>query len=167
MKIGRNDACPCGSGKKYKRCCALKKAPATATAQAARADEKVSLGRAIEIFQEFARNKRAMLQQLGVFLLYSDGAGDAWVLEITESDCIQIAAGGESLAVPLEEDEHRIVVDWSHSFSFVDKKLQIRSYKDREVTILDRAPAHQLFTARRKSLKKMSPELLERVHLGG
>ncbi|WP_276850611.1 SEC-C metal-binding domain-containing protein [Enterocloster lavalensis] len=21
MKIGRNDECPCGSGKKYKRCC--------------------------------------------------------------------------------------------------------------------------------------------------
>lgn len=21
MKIGRNDSCPCGSGKKYKRCC--------------------------------------------------------------------------------------------------------------------------------------------------
>ena len=21
MKIGRNDACPCGSGKKYKQCC--------------------------------------------------------------------------------------------------------------------------------------------------
>ena len=21
MRVGRNDACPCGSGKKYKRCC--------------------------------------------------------------------------------------------------------------------------------------------------
>ena len=21
MKIGRNDPCPCGSGKKYKKCC--------------------------------------------------------------------------------------------------------------------------------------------------
>ena len=24
-KIGRNDPCPCGSGKKYKQCCFLKK----------------------------------------------------------------------------------------------------------------------------------------------
>ena len=24
MKIGRNDSCPCGSGKKYKKCCLLK-----------------------------------------------------------------------------------------------------------------------------------------------
>jgi len=163
MKIGRNDACPCGSGKKYKRCCSLKKEPAAVSD--AGTGEKISLGRAIELFQEFARKKRAMLQQLGVFLLYSDGAGDAWVLEITESDCIQIAAGGESLAVPLEEDEHRIVVDWSHSFSFVDKKLQIRSHGAGEVKILDRAPAQRLFAARRKSLKKMSPELLKRVHL--
>lgn len=26
LKIGRNELCPCGSGKKYKKCCALKKA---------------------------------------------------------------------------------------------------------------------------------------------
>jgi hypothetical protein len=25
-KIGRNDSCPCSSGKKYKRCCAIKEA---------------------------------------------------------------------------------------------------------------------------------------------
>ena len=25
-KVGRNEPCPCGSGKKYKTCCALKKA---------------------------------------------------------------------------------------------------------------------------------------------
>ncbi len=24
-KIGRNDLCPCGSGKKYKKCCMMKK----------------------------------------------------------------------------------------------------------------------------------------------
>ncbi|WP_179953085.1 type I methionyl aminopeptidase [Desulfobotulus mexicanus] len=27
MKIGRNDPCPCGSGKKYKKCCASRKEP--------------------------------------------------------------------------------------------------------------------------------------------
>jgi hypothetical protein len=25
-KVGRNDPCPCGSGKKYKKCCLLKSA---------------------------------------------------------------------------------------------------------------------------------------------
>jgi len=27
QKIGRNDPCPCGSGKKYKNCCFLKSTP--------------------------------------------------------------------------------------------------------------------------------------------
>ena len=27
MKIGRNDPCPCGSGKKYKKCCLRKNEP--------------------------------------------------------------------------------------------------------------------------------------------
>jgi len=27
MKIGRNDPCPCGSGKKYKKCCLKKESP--------------------------------------------------------------------------------------------------------------------------------------------
>lgn len=29
MKIGRNESCPCGSGKKYKKCCLIKQAVAT------------------------------------------------------------------------------------------------------------------------------------------
>jgi len=32
MKTGRNEPCPCGSGRKYKQCC-LKKKAATPTAQ--------------------------------------------------------------------------------------------------------------------------------------
>ena len=31
-KVGRNDLCPCGSGKKYKRCCLGKSSPAAAAA---------------------------------------------------------------------------------------------------------------------------------------
>lgn len=27
LKVGRNDPCPCGSGKKYKKCCSLRKEP--------------------------------------------------------------------------------------------------------------------------------------------
>jgi len=163
MKIGRNEVCPCGSGKKYKRCCAGKKA--AVKAPDARAEEKITLGRLIERMQEFARQKRSMVQQVGVFLLYADASGDAWVLEVTESDCVQIAAGGEPVEVSLEEDEQRIVIDWSHSFTFVDKKLQIRSYTDRKEGILDKAPVQQLFAARRKMLKKITPELREQVHL--
>ena len=35
MTIGRNDPCPCGSGKKYKKCCAARGEPAPAGLKAA------------------------------------------------------------------------------------------------------------------------------------
>ena len=39
MKIGRNDPCPCGTGQKYKKCCAAKDAAAVSAELAARAAE--------------------------------------------------------------------------------------------------------------------------------
>lgn len=35
MKVGRNDPCPCGSGKKFKKCCAAKGETTTADLKAA------------------------------------------------------------------------------------------------------------------------------------
>jgi hypothetical protein len=35
MTLGRNDPCPCGSGKKFKKCCAVKREKATAGLTAA------------------------------------------------------------------------------------------------------------------------------------
>jgi hypothetical protein len=37
MTVGRNDPCPCGSGKKYKKCCADKDAAARSAELAAQA----------------------------------------------------------------------------------------------------------------------------------
>jgi tetratricopeptide (TPR) repeat protein len=66
-KPGRNEACPCGSGRKFKACCALKAAPHAApvppnlalrirdaTARAARAQVQGRIGDAIHAFQEAA-----------------------------------------------------------------------------------------------------------------
>jgi tetratricopeptide (TPR) repeat protein len=44
-KLGRNDHCPCGSGKKYKRCC-LPEHEATAAAAAAANTTRPAVGRA-------------------------------------------------------------------------------------------------------------------------
>lgn len=167
MKIGRNDACLCGSGKKYKRCCANKPQPQSSTPEQNSAGEqqRITLGGAIRHFQEHAKKKNAFIEQVGVFLLYSDANGDSWVLELTDSDCIQIASAGKPLKVPLEEDEKTIVVDWSHQFSFRNKALQVTSYKGKKTEILENAPSQQLFAIRRKILKKISPELFDQVHI--
>jgi len=34
MKVGPNERCPCGSGKKYKRCCGMKKSQMSIRGQA-------------------------------------------------------------------------------------------------------------------------------------
>ncbi len=165
MKIGRNDACPCGSGRKYKRCCAIKQTVRQPKIQPDAAQEKVTLSGAIQRFQEMAAKKMEMMQQVGVFLLYCDKSGDAWVLEITDSDCVPIASSGKALDVPLEESDETIVVDWSHTFFFKNKQLRVTSYRDKTEEILVGAPTRQLFSARRKILKRLSPELLKQVHV--
>lgn len=164
MKIGRNEACPCGSGKKYKRCCADKPTVDANKAQPPK-EQRLKLGDTIATFQQQAAQRNEVIQHVGVFLLYADGMGDAWVLELTDSDCIQIAAGGSPLEIPLEETEETIVMDWSHSFSFKNKALHVTSHRDKTTEILGNAPSQKLAAIRRKILKKISPELLDQVHV--
>ena len=65
-KVGRNDPCPCGSGKKYKKCCLLKESPAPA-GQPAGADQRLQ-ARLIEYVQRSlprADTDRAMREFFG------------------------------------------------------------------------------------------------------
>lgn len=167
MKIGRNDACPCGSGRKYKRCCANAPSVDQVSLQhnAQKEQKKVTLGKTIRDFQELAGKRKQAIEQIGVFLFFADANGDAWVLELTDSDCIQIASSGSPLEISLEEDDETIVVDWTHNFSFKNKALQVKSYREKKTLVLKDAPSHKLYAIRKKILKRISPELLEQVHL--
>jgi hypothetical protein len=162
-KIGRNQPCPCGSGKKYKHCCL--------TAQQAGAigspvnQMKISLLAAIEKVQGLAVEKKATFQELGVFLLYTDHEGDAWLLEITESDAVQIAKGGERLAAPIDENPETIEINFSHTFAIRERQLYLTSYADRAETLLDNAPTQQIHAAIRRLNKRYPKEMLERMHV--
>lgn len=46
-KVGRNDPCPCGSGRKYKQCCAHKDERMSWTSQAAVAAVVVAIAAAL------------------------------------------------------------------------------------------------------------------------
>jgi hypothetical protein len=162
-KIGRNHPCPCGSGKKYKHCCL--------TAQQAGAvvsptnQMKGSLMAVIDKVQANAVEKKASFHELGVFLCYSDHEGDAWLLEITESDAIQIARGGERLAVPIDENPETIEINFSHTFSFHDKQLVLTAYADKSQTRLTQAPTQQIHAAIRRLHKRYPKEMLARMHV--
>jgi hypothetical protein len=163
-KIGRNEKCPCLSGRKYKHCCALNSRVAMKPMTRENA-ARVTLRDAVEAVGAAAGDRKQVFRELGVFLLFSTPAGDAWLLEITESDCVQLAREGRRIDVPIDETSETIVVDWTHTFAMKDRKLEITSYKEKAVTILPEAPAGEIHGAIRRIRKKHSPEILDQVHL--
>ena len=87
-KIGRNDACPCGSGFKYKRCCLGKQQTISSNLTEAQKIQ-LSLQNEINAIQKMASKSKFKVRELGVFILFSTEKGDAWLLEVTESDALQ------------------------------------------------------------------------------
>lgn len=162
-KIGRNQSCPCGSGKKYKHCC-LPALQAGASVNPAN-QMKVSLMAAIEKIQGAAIEKKVTFHELGVFLFYSDAAGDAWLLEITESDAVQVARGGEVLDVPIDENPETIEINFSHTFALRDRQLFLTAYADKAETLLAAAPVQQIHAAIRRLRKRYPAEMLEKMHV--
>jgi hypothetical protein len=160
-KIGRNDPCPCGSGKKFKKCCYLKqKESGNLTAP-----PQVSLRAEVAKIQEAAVRKEAKIVHLGVFVLFATEAGDGWLLELTDMDGVLVADRGEKIDIEMEENPETIEVNWSHRFTISDKKFVATSYKDEAVTVHEDYPTHSIQAAIRKIRKKFSPELLKNIHL--
>ena len=161
-KIGRNELCPCGSGLKYKRCC-LRQHQVNAAASPL-GQLKISLLAEIERIQAAARSGHEVVRELGVFILWSTG-GDAWLLEITESDAVQVAAAGQALEVPIDENPETIAINWSHTFAIRDRKFYLTAYADKQETCLDAAPTKRINAAARRIRKKYSEEQLSQVHI--
>lgn len=163
-KIGRNEKCPCRSGKKFKHCCALKeqRTPPLLTPEQAL---KITLMNSVKEIQQDAAGKKVMFRELGVFFFFSTALGDAWVMEMTECDCIQVSEGGEALEAPIDENSETIEINWSHTFAITNKQVEITAYADKKVEVLAKAPARELNAAMNRIRKKFSKEELERVHL--
>ena len=163
-KIGRNEPCPCGSGKKFKRCCLGKQQniPAHLTdVQKA----QISLQNGIQTIQEAASKGIQKVHELGVFIFFSTTEGDAWLLEVTDMDALQVAAGKEILTVDFEENPETIEINWTHTFEIKDKQFVITAYKDKKVERIENYPTHSIVAAIKRIKKKYSPELLESVHV--
>jgi hypothetical protein len=120
---------------------------------------------AIEKAQAQAVEKKVAFQELGVFLFFSDHEGDAWLLEITESDAVQIAKGGERLEVPIDENPETIEINFSHTFALRDRQFFLTAYADKAETRLDKAPTQQIHAAIRRLHKRYPKEMLERMHV--
>lgn len=162
-KIGRNQPCPCGSGQKYKRCCLTAENIERQQQQAQAA--KVSLISAIERIQQAAEKKVEEFYELGVFVFFSNSDGDAWLLEVTDQDAVQVAAGAEALKVPVEENSETIEMNWSHTFEVREKQFHLTSYEDKSTMKLDNVPTQKINAAMRRVMKRYSREMLDQVHV--
>ncbi len=163
-KIGRNSPCPCGSGKKYKKCCSGKEL-AVAAAQQRENAARLTLMNAVTTLQQDAAEGKVVHRELGVFFFFSLVNGDAWVLEMTDQDAVQVAAEGEVLVPPIDENPETIEVNWSHTFALKEKKLELTAYSDKSVTVLANAPARELNAAMKRMKKQFSREQLSQVHI--
>lgn len=163
-KIGRNEACPCGSGRKYKRCCLGKQHQVSSNLSEVQ-QAQISLQNAINAIQKAASQGVQKVHELGVFVLFSTSAGDAWLLEVTDSDALQVAAAREILTVEFEENPETIEINWTHTFEIKNRQFIITAYKDKKVETIENYPTHPITAAMKRIMKKLSPEILESVHV--
>ncbi|MBU0664586.1 MAG: SEC-C domain-containing protein [Proteobacteria bacterium] len=163
-KIGRNEQCLCGSGRKFKHCCLLKQQAGLVPRSPEQAF-KVSLVHEIEQIQKAAFEGQQKIKELGVFILFSTVAGDAWLLEITDSDGVQLAKGGVALDVPVDQSPETIEINWSHVFAIHNREFEIKAYADRSVQMLTGYPTKEIHAAMKRIKKKFSAEQLGMVHL--
>lgn len=164
-KIGRNEKCPCRSGKKYKHCCGSGDKRPVTRQLSPEEQLKVTLMSGVEEIQEQAERKKAVTREIGVFFFYSTAKGDAWLLEMTDCDCVQVARGGERLDAPIDENPDTIEVNWSHTFRIRNKTLELTAYSDKSVVVMNDAPSQKINAMARRIRKKFSAEQLQKVHL--
>ena len=163
-KIGRNEQCPCGSGKKFKHCC-LPKEQAGMVQNNPETEFKISLVNEIEDIVSVAVEKKQKIKELGVFILLATVEGDAWLLEITDSDAVQLAKAGESLKIPIDENSDTIEINWSHTFDLSNKEFELISYLDRSKSVMESYPVKEISASIKRIKKRFPSDVLEQVHV--
>lgn len=159
-KIGRNEPCPCGSGKKYKKCCLpLQQKAGVDVAQ------PVTLTQTVSALQAAAAAREETFGTTGVFVLFSTAQGDAWLLEATEMDAVQVASAGEAIMVEIEEGPETLAVNWTHSFTVQADGLALTAYADQGESRLPDCPLQQIGAAIEAIQTHLSPALLQSIHL--
>ncbi len=164
VRIGRNEKCPCRSGKKYKYCCA-QKGQGVQRQMSPEATARVTLMAAVKEIQADAEKRKQGCRELGVFFFYATDSGDAWVLEMTDCDCIKVAEDGKPLDAPIDENSETIEIDWTYTFEVKNKQLELTAYGDKKVHIEEDAPTRELSVAMRRIRKRFSQEQLDHVHI--
>ena len=166
-KTGRNEPCPCGSGKKFKHCCYGKPAP---EAQSSGVPEELlvptegqqgppTLRGEVEKVQRHALARQEALWTMGVFVFFSTAEGDGWLLDASAMDALQVAAGGQPIPVDIVQTADAIEITWSHTF-VVDTHFTVTTYQDKLKTTYKSYPTVRISEVVGAVRQSLSPELL-------
>ncbi len=158
-KIGRNEPCPCGSGKKYKKCCIGQNITEATT------PTQISVSQEVEKLQETAIAKKESIKNIGVFIFITTAEGDGWLLELSDKDALQVAKGGEKIDVDITEKQETIEVNWSHRFEIKDKKFTTTAYADDTTEVHQNFPHSAVHSAIQRVNRSFSSQLLESIHV--
>ncbi len=129
------------------------------------ADFKVSLISEIEAIVQVAVEKRQKIKELGVFILFATAEGDAWLLEITDSDAVQLASAGTPLDIPIDENSDTIEINWSHTFDLSNKVFERTAYSDKAKSVKGSYPAKEISASIKRIVKRFPTEVLQQVHV--
>lgn len=110
MKIGRNDPCPCGSGKKYKKCCWQKNVGSAPVAKAQKAEAKSTFA---------SYNSDDMLASVAGLTLMSDNHGKNIRLEQIVAD---ILIGYNQNPDRISDAQLKAVLDSQYSSNYLEDK---------------------------------------------
>ena len=164
-KIGRNQPCPCGSGKKYKHCCLPRVQAGEPVAPAMVQPTSFSLRAEVEKLQAAAEKKQKIFFEAGVFILFTDENGDGWLLEVVESDAVQVSRAGKPIEIDLVENTETIEVNWSHTYELRDRRFFLTAYQDNQCRELKNAPCQQIRAGIRRIQQRYTPEVLGMIHV--
>lgn len=162
MKIGRNDQCPCGSGRKYKKCC-LPQHQASPPTQLHQ--QQVSINSEVARLQEASARGQETMKAIGVFVFFSTKDGNAWLLELSDMDALQVAKAGQKVEVEINESPETIEVNWSHQFTIKDRVFTTTAYADKAVQSHPGCPTASINAAIKKLQSRFSDDFLNKIHV--
>ncbi|MFQ5707100.1 MAG: YecA family protein [bacterium] len=109
-KIGRNDPCPCGSGKKYKKCCMA------SHESEIRTQEEINMQQEAKYIINCALQSDARLVQLESLLFFSTHTGDAWLLDTDDNLALCLMQDFEEQEYVINETLENFSIEWEASY---------------------------------------------------
>ena len=101
----------------------------------------------------------------GVLVLFATVTGDAWVLEVTAGDALQLTDQGKELAILIEENPDTTLIEWSHKFAVKKGGFVVTSYKDKREFVYDGYPVAKILAAMKGISKRVPASMAGKINV--